>query len=311
MPSWIRASAIPDGVNHVVVEPAAVGAPAAPAMGEGRRIWRRLLRNRAAVAGGLIYLAMVVVAVAAPALAPYHPTEGHDVANALLPPSPRFLLGTDNVGRDNLSRLIYGARVSLAVGAVVQLLAVTIGTGLGLISGYCGGKVDDLLNGLASVTMALPSLIFAIAVVAAVGPSLFNVFWALGLVNWPTVYRLVRGETLALRERDFVEASRAVGSPALRTVCRHILPNAAGPIIVVATLGMANAILSEATLSFLGLGVQPPTPAWGSMLAFGRDFVFQAWWMSVFPAVAIFLTILGLNLLGDGLRDVLDPRLRL
>lgn len=298
-------------MKHVVVEPAAAGAPAAVAeLSEGRRIWRRLLRNRAAVVGGLIYLLMVLVAVAAPMLAPYHPTEGHDVANALTPPGQKFLLGTDNVGRDNLSRLIYGARVSLAVGVVVQLITVTVGTVLGLISGFASGKTDDFVNGIATIIMAFPSLLFAIAVMAAVGPSIFNVFWALGLVNWPTVFRLVRGETLALREREFVEASRAVGSPSLRTVFRHILPNAMGPIIVVATLGMANAILAEATLSFLGLGVQPPTPAWGSMLSFGRDFVFQAWWMSVFPALAIFVTILGLNLLGDGLRDVLDPRLR-
>jgi peptide/nickel transport system permease protein len=158
--------------------------------------------------------------------------------------------------------------------------------------------------------LAFPSLLFAIVVMAVIGPSIFNVFLALGLVNWPIVCRLVRGEVLSLKEREFVLAARAVGAPDLRTMFRHILPNCAGPIIVVATLGMASAILAEASLSFLGLGVQPPTPSWGSMLAQGRDFIHQAWWMTTFPGLAIFVTILGLNLLGDGLRDVLDPRLR-
>jgi peptide/nickel transport system permease protein len=284
--------------------------PAVTEESETRRVWRKALRNRSAVVGGAICLFLILVAISAPLLAPYHPTEGHDVANSLRSPSNEFPLGTDNVGRDNLSRIIYGTRISLSVGVVVSLISVTVGSVLGLISGFAGGKIDAFLNGAATIFMAFPSLLFAIAVMAAVGPSIFNVFWTLGLVNWPTVYRLVRGETISLRETDFVEAARALGSSPLRIVFRHILPNAMGPVIVVGTLGMAGAILAEATLSFLGLGVQPPTPAWGSMLAMGRDFVFQAWWMLVFPALAIFLTVLGINLLGDGLRDVLDPRLR-
>jgi peptide/nickel transport system permease protein len=269
-----------------------------------------LVRHPSALAGGSIFLVMVLVALLAERLAPFHPFEGYQLKDSLLEPGAPYLLGTDNVGRDILSRVIHGSRVSLSVGIVVQCVSLTIGTTLGLLSGYLGGKVDDVVSAITTVIMAFPGLLFAIVVMAVLGPSIYNVFLALGLVTWPTVYRLVRSESLSLKEREFALAARAIGASNVRIMLRHILPNAAGPIIVVGTLGLAGAILAEASLSFLGLGVQPPIPSWGSMLAQGRDFIHQAWWMTVFPGSAIFLTIVGLNLLGDGLRDVLDPRLR-
>ncbi|MFN8526544.1 MAG: ABC transporter permease [Chloroflexota bacterium] len=295
----------------------AIQAPAAgPVVAErvGRKsanaLHRRLSRHPSALVGGGIFVLVAIVAILAGVLAPYHPFENYTIRDSLLEPGGRFLLGTDDVGRDILSRIIYGARISLTVGLVVQAVSISIGTTLGLISGYFGGRVDDTISGLTTVMMAFPGLLFAIVVMAVIGPSIFNVFVALGLVNWPAVCRLVRGEVLSLKEREFVLAARTIGAPSLRTMVRHILPNCAGPIIVVATLGIANAILAEASLSFLGLGVQPPTPSWGSMLAQGRDYIHQAWWITTFPGAAIFVTILGLNLLGDGLRDALDPRLR-
>lgn len=273
------------------------------------RAWRRLRRMPGPVAGATVVVALAVVAVLAPVLAPHGPTEGR-IIDALVAPGHRFVLGTDQSGRDVLSRLIYGARISLTVGLVVQAVAVVIGTSLGLLSGFYGGWVDDVVSALTVILQAFPGLLFAIAVVAVLGPSLFNVFVALGLVGWPGICRLVRGETLALREREFVEAVRAVGAPERRILVRHILPNCLGPLVVLVTLGMAGAILSEASLSFLGLGAQPPTPSWGSMLASGRDRMADAPWLTFFPGLAIFVTILSLNMLGDGLRDVLDPKLR-
>jgi ABC-type dipeptide/oligopeptide/nickel transport system permease subunit len=270
----------------------------------------RLKRHPSALVGGAIFVFMALVALLADLLAPYHPFENYSVRDSLIEPGARFFLGTDDVGRDILSRIIYGARISLSVGVVVQAISITIGTTLGLLSGYFGRRVDDVISAVTTVMMAFPSLLFAIVVMAVIGPSIFNVFLALGLVTWPAVCRLVRGEVLSLKEREFVLAARTIGAGGMRTMLRHILPNCAGPIIVVATLGIASAILAEASLSFLGLGVQPPTPSWGSMLAQGRDFIHQAWWMTTFPGAAIFVAILGLNLLGDGLRDALDPRLR-
>ncbi len=288
------------------------GAPVAERVANSRAnaLFWRLRRHPSAVVGGAIFVFMALVAVLAGVLAPYHPYEGYTVRDSLTEPGGRFLLGTDDVGRDILSRIIHGARISLTVGIVVQAISITIGTMLGLLSGFLGRKVDDVISAVTTVMMAFPSLLFAIVVMAVIGPSIFNVFIALGLVTWPAVCRLVRGEVLSLKEREFILAARTIGATGPRTMLRHILPNCAGPIIVVGTLGLASAILAEASLSFLGLGVQPPTPSWGSMLAQGRDFIHQAWWMTTFPGAAIFVTILGLNLLGDGLRDALDPRLR-
>ena len=289
--------------------------PSVPATGRAaarprRELARRLRRHPSALVGGGILLVMVLIALLADVLAPFHPYEGYQLKDSLREPGAPFYLGTDDVGRDILSRILHGSRISLTVGIVVQTISITIGTTLGLLAGYVGRSADDLISAVTTVMMAFPSLLFAIVVMAVLGPNIFNIFLALGLVNWPVVCRLVRGEVLSLKEREFVLAARAVGSPGHRTMLHHILPNCAGPIIVVATLGLASAILAEASLSFLGLGVQPPTPSWGSMLAQGRDFIHSAWWMTTFPGVAIFVTILGLNLLGDGLRDVLDPRLR-
>ena len=271
--------------------------------------WRRFAKNKGAVMGAAVAVFMILMAVFAPVVSPHDPVKSL-LTDSLKPPSRQFLMGTDQLGRDILTRIIFGSRISLTVGLVVQGISITIGTTVGLLSGYMGGRVDDLLSGLINIVYAFPSLLFAIAVLAVLGPGMYNVFIALGLVGWATVARLVRGEVLSIKQREFVEAARALGSNNRRVILKHVLPNCFGPIIVVGTLGVANAILSEATLSFLGLGTRPPTPSWGSMLSQGREFVWSAPWMTIFPGVAIFVTILGLNMLGDGLRDVLDPRLR-
>ena len=272
-------------------------------------IWRRLRRRRSAMLGLALLVLLAATAVAAPLLAPHSPTLG-EVSEAFRAPSRRFPFGTDLAGRDVLSRIVYGARISLTVGLVVQTTALVIGTTLGLLAGYYGGRVDDVVSGVTVTLQAFPGLLLAIAVVAVLGPGIYNVFLALGLVAWPSIARLVRGQTLALKEQQFVESARAVGASGRRIIFRHILPNCLGPLIVIVTLGVAGSILSEAALSFLGLGVQPPQPSWGSMLSAGKARMATAPWLTVFPGLAIFVTVLSLNLLGDGLRDVLDPRLR-
>ena len=276
-----------------------------------RKSIRNFLSNRNAVIGASITLLVALLAVFAPLISSYDPSRDFDLSKVLLPPgSPGHILGTDTNGRDIFTRMLYGARVSLTVGIVVQTISITIGTTMGLLSGYAGGTVDEVIGGLINVIYSFPSLLFAIATMAILGPSIYNVFLALGFIGWATVARLVRGEVLSMRNREFVEAARATGVPTLRIMFRHLLPNCLGPIIVVGTLGVAGAIMSEATLSFVGLGIQPPTPSWGSMLSRGREFIFIAPWLTFIPGVAIFITVLGLNLLGDGLRDLFDPRLR-
>lgn len=291
-----------------------VSAANLPAVGGGhdpmRRALRRLVRMPGPLTGLLLFSALALMAIFAPLIAPYHPIEDANVMNALVPPGEEFRLGSDHIGRDVLSRLIYGARVSLTVGLAVQGVALLVGVSLGLVAGFYGGKVDDLISGLTTIIQAFPGLLFAIAVMSVLGPGLYNVFLALGLVGWTTIARLVRGEVLALREREFVEGARAMGASDWRILFTHVLPNCMGPIIVVVTLGMAGAILAEASLSFLGLGTQPPNPSWGAMLAGGRNDIWDAPWLTFYPGIAIFVTILSLNLLGDGLRDVLDPRLK-
>lgn len=269
----------------------------------------RLLRQPGPIIGLILLVSVVAVAVFAPVISRYDPTR-NNLLESLEPPSDKHWMGTDLLGRDVFARVAFGARVSLGVAMVVQLISVVIGTGLGVLAGYFGGRVDDFISAITTVVQAFPGLLFAIAVMAVLGPSLLNVFIALALVSWPTVARLVRGETLALKEQLYVEGARASGAADVYILLRHVLPNCLGPIIVVTTLGLGSVVLSEATLSFLGLGIQPPLPSWGSMLAESRNRVMDAPWLMLFPGVAIFVTVLAFNLIGDGLRDALDPKLR-
>lgn len=284
--------------------------PAAPVHPVVRRsVWRRARRLRNLAAGGIIIAGLVTVAVFAPWIAPMDPIRDADLNNYLHPPGGPYLMGADLLGRDVFSRIVYGARVSLGVGAAVQATALTLGMAMGLLSGFYGGWADNIIMRLTEVIFAFPGLLFAIAVMAVIGPSLYNVFLALGVVSWTSLARLVRGQVLATRQQEFVEAARALGASNARIIVRHILPNTVASAIVLVTLGIGGAILAEASLSFLGLGAQPPTPSWGSMLSTGRDYLLQAPWLSIYPGLAIFLTVMGFNLLGDGLRDLLDPRM--
>ncbi len=270
-------------------------------------ILQRLARHAGAIVGGIIILLVVVAALFAPLLAPYQPEE-RNIRNRFQPPSSENLLGTDNFGRDTLSRILYGAQVSLTVASLAVGLAATIGIFLGSLAGYLGGIADMIIMRLVDVFLAFPPILLALTLVAALGPSAFSVTVALGLVYWTAYARVIRSSILALKSEDFVEANRALGAAWPRTLFRHVLPNAFGPIIVVASVGMGSGVTAEAALSFLGLGVQPPTPSWGSILNTGLQFLRQTPYLSTFPGAAIMLTVLGFNLLGDGLRDVLDPR---
>jgi ABC-type dipeptide/oligopeptide/nickel transport system permease subunit len=271
------------------------------------RHWRRFSRDRWALIGLGIVTVLTVLALAAPWIAPADPLRG-SLVNSLRAPSREFWLGTDVQGRDLLARLLFGARLSLAVGLVSQTVASLIGVALGLVAGYYGRWVDGALMRLADVTLAFPSLLLLIAIAAAVNPSLPVVFVVIGLVGWAGMARLVRGEVLALRVREYVQAARALGASDTRIVWRHLLPGVLGPVIVAATLGVGGAIMAEAALSFVGLGARPPTPSWGAMVADGRDLLRVAPWVSLMPGLAIGLTVLGVNLVGDGLRDALEVR---
>lgn len=271
--------------------------------------WRRARRLRNLALGGALVGALVLIAALAPIIAPFDPVQDADLANYLHAPGRPFLLGADTFGRDILSRLIYGARISLGIGIAVQASSLVIGLGLGLMAGFFGGRVDQIIMRTTEVVFAFPGLLFAIAIMAVIGPSLYNVFLALGLVSWTSLARVVRGQVLALKEQEYVDAARAVGASNTRIIVRHILPNTLAAVTVLVTLGIGSAILAEAGLSFLGLGAQPPEPSWGSMLSAGRDYLQQAPWLSLYPGLAIFLTVMGFNLLGDGIRDLLDPRM--
>ena len=268
---------------------------------------RTLKRQKNLMIGGAVTLVIVLMALFAPLLAPYDPITQADLLRSEEPPSRTFLFGTDMQGRDILSRVIYGARVSLAIGLITQFLNSVIGVLLGLTAGFLGRWWDDLVMGLTNIMLSIPALVLALAIMAVLGPGLFNVFLALGFTNWSYSCRVTRSQVLAARSLDYVQAARALGQGRIRIMLRQILPNIVGPILVIATLGVAYAILTEASLSFLGLGAQPPTPSWGGMLSTAREQLFTAPWISIFPGLAIFVTVLGLNLLGDGLRDVLDP----
>ena len=268
---------------------------------------RRLLRRRAALVGLAVVLFFIALAVLAPLAAPYDPlvTDWRAVRK---PPSALHLFGTDDLGRDVLARVIWGTRASLMAGLASVSLALAIAVPLGLLSGYLGGVVDGLLMRMIDAMLAIPFLVLAIALAAFLGPSLVNAMIAIGVVQTPVFMRLTRVQALAIAHEDYIEAARAVGNPHSRIVLRHILPNILAPILVQATLAVAAAIIAEASLSFLGLGQQPPTPSWGSMLNTASHFLSQAPWMAVWPGLAIFSLVLSFNLLGDGLRDALDPR---
>ena len=259
--------------------------------------------------GGVLIALLVLSALTAQWMAPYDPIL-QTLNDRLLPPSLHHWMGTDQYGRDVLSRLLYGSRVSLAVGLVAVSIYIFIGTFVGSVAGYYGGWLDAVLMRLVDILLCIPTFFLILMVIAFVGPSIVNIMVIIGLTSWTDVARLVRGEILSLKEREFIQAARVIGMSDARIIFRHLLPNALGPVLVVATLGIGGAILVESSLSFLGLGVQPPTPSWGNMLEEGKDHLTDAWWLITFPGLAIFLTVLGYNLLGEGLRDYLDPRLR-
>jgi len=273
------------------------------------RVLRALLRSRTAAFGLGLTLLLALAALFAPLVAPYRPDEIHPI-DSLLPPTGRYPLGTDDLGRDILSRIVYGARVSLMVGGIAIGIAAAVGVPLGLLAGYVGGRLDGLVMRVMDALLAFPAILLAIALMAVLGPSLQNAMIAIGIIYVPTFARITRANVLSLREKEFVEAARALGAGSLYVAVLVILPNCLSPLIVQGSLGVANAILVEAALSFLGLGVQPPDPSWGSMLAYGRSLLGQAPWYATFPGLAIFVSVLALNFLGDGLREAFDPRLR-
>jgi len=274
-----------------------------------REVWRRLKRNRAAIVGGIIVLVFVAIALLAPLIAPYPPNEG-ELGKRLSPPSREHLLGTDPLGRDLLSRVIYGARISLQIQVVSVAIALVIGTLLGLIGGYYGGKFDHLIMRLMDILLAFPGIFLAISIIAVLGTGLVNLMLAAGIYSIPQFARIVRGSVLTLKEKEFVEAARAVGESDFDILFRYIFPNSMAPIIIQTTLRMATVLLTASGLSFLGLGVQPPTAEWGAMLSNARAYLITAPHVATVPGLAIMLVVMGFNLFGDGLRDSLDPRLR-
>jgi len=287
------------------------------------RVCRRLLDERArrlvqgaiielrgnplTLLGAIIVTTLTVVTIVGPVLTPYDPA-AQALQNRLQPPSMAHPLGTDQFGRDMLTRLIYGAQFSMGIALAVTTIRVVVGTGVGLVAGYAGGWVDEVLMRIVDIQLAFPGLILALVVAGILGPSLQNLMIALAVVGWATYARVVRGSVLSVKERDYVAAARLNGTPRHRLFRRHLLPNIINPVIVIATLNIGTVVLATAGLSFIGLGAQPPTPEWGTMLAGGREYIRQAWWIVNAPGTAIALTVLGFNLLGDGLRDLLDPR---
>lgn len=286
--------------------------PRAKGVSQWAIAWREFSRNRVAVLGLYLMLSLYLATLLAPYLTPYEPNAIGDMASTRhLSPSLAHLMGTDKFGRDVFTRVLYGARISLSIGFVAVSISVTLGTVIGAVSGYFAGLVDTVLMRFVDMLISFPRLVLLITVIALFEPSIFTVIVVLGLTLWPSTARIVRGEVLSLREREFVEAARALGLSAARIISRHVIPNVLGPVIVAATLGLGNIILIEAGLSFLGLSVQPPTPSWGNIIDGGREYLVQAWWVSTFPGLAIVVTVVAFNLIGDGLRDALDPRLRM
>jgi len=298
------------------VELTEMGAVHIAASAARQATWRRLLRLRWGVGAAGVLLLIVASAAVAPLIAPYDPL-AVDIRHRLSPPAwmdrgtAEHLLGTDQVGRDLLARMIYGGRVSLVVGVAAVIISATIGVLLGLSAGYFGGNTDWTIMTLINVMLTFPFVLLALAVIAVLGPNLVNMIIVLGVAGWPIYARVVRAETLAIREREFVLAGRALGMGHVRLVFRQIVPNLVSTIVVIATLQVAQVIILESFLSFLGLGVQPPTPAWGNMLGEGRVYMLNSWWIATFPGLAIFVTTLVINLMGNALRDWLDPHLKL
>jgi peptide/nickel transport system permease protein len=269
---------------------------------------KRFKKNKLAVAGGVIVMCLFFIAVLAPLISPFSPNE-IDRKEILEPPSLKHPLGTDDLGRDLLSRMIWGARVSLAVGFVAVGIATIIGMMLGALSGYYGGWSDRIIMRFIDVMLSIPTFFLILAVIAFVGPSIWNIMIVIGITSWMGVARLVRAEFLSIKEREYVLAAKALGASDIKIIFRHIMINSLAPVLVSAVLGVASAVLVESALSFLGLGVQPPTPSWGNILTLGKDNIEIAWWLSVYPGLAILITVLGYNLLGEGIRDSIDPRL--
>ena len=286
--------------------------PSATALSRSRA-WRRFAFNPAALTGSLILLVVVGVALAAPWVAPHDPAK-QSLLRRFTPPlwqaggNPVYPLGTDQVGRDVLSRIVHGARISLLVAVSAVVVSLLVGVTAGLVSGFVGGKVDAVIGTVVDITLSFPQILLALAFVAALGPSLVTIIVVLGLTGWERYTRVVRSEVMALREKEFIEAARAIGVGRMRIIFRHILPNTVSSIVVLSTLQVAQAILAEAALSFLGVGSGRAYPTWGQMISLGRDFVTVAWWLATLPGLAILLTVLAINLVGDRLRDALDPR---
>jgi len=274
-----------------------------------KSFWRAFRRNRLAVVGAIISVCLAMLALTAPLLAPWDPNRP-DVKKILTSPSGKHLFGTDQIGRDVLSRMLHGARVSLAVGFVSVGISAFIGITLGSLAGYNGGTTDATIMRLVDLMLVFPRLFLLLAVLAFLKPSIWTIMAVIGLTSWMGTARLVRAEFLALKEREFVVSSQSIGASGFRVIWRHILPNAMAPVLVAMTLGIPAAILLESALSFLGLGVQPPHATWGNILNEGKEVIEVAWWVSVYPGLAILLTVLSYNLLGEGIRDALDPRLR-
>jgi peptide/nickel transport system permease protein len=271
------------------------------------RLLRKLKGSTLFYCGLAIVLFFIVVAVFAPLIAPYDPT-AIDLNNIFAEPSAKSLFGTDELGRDVFSRIVYGSRISLFVGFVAVGISLLIGVILGLVAGYFGGWIDLIIMRIVDIMLCFPAFFLILAVIAFLNPSVFNVMAVIGLTGWMSVTRLVRAEVMSVKTREYITAAQVQGLSNVIIMFKHILPNVMTPIFVTATLGIAGAILTESSLSFLGLGVQPPTPSWGNILTAGKDNIMFAWWLSMFPGLAIFITVLGYNLLGEGLRDILDPK---
>jgi peptide/nickel transport system permease protein len=269
--------------------------------------WPRIRRNKLAITGAVVVLMLLIASLLAPWIAPHNPTQ-INAWQVLAPPSTSHWFGTDELGRDVFSRVLYGARISLKVGFVAIGIAIVLGSVVGLVAGYYGGWVDTVLMRCVDIMLCFPAFFLILAIITFLEPSIWYIMAVIGLTGWMGVARLVRAEVLTIREMDYVMAARCIGCSNLRIILRHILPNALSPVLVAATLGVAGAILTESSLSFLGIGVQPPTPSWGNILTSGKDYIEFAWWLSLFPGLAILVTVLAYNLLGEGIRDALDPR---